>query len=502
MVNQSHERPEDLLPEEEVDLLLACGEVLLRASSGRFPSEHDDLLLFKLDLNGRPLYNYYVPSEVRPALRLPARGASQPCLFGPEHPPSILEAALKILARLREVAAPIVRLGALQNEHLAVLGMIACSATGLLLERVRGMPGLGGFLSLFEKRPSQWRAILNEAHRYCRQDDALLAYVRGHKARKSLGGLDAFTLSPRGRRMLRVDLDFEEDEQEAPEQKARPHWGEPADAGAIVHLRQRPLSLKDVVLPAELQRELEFVAAHCKSEGERAAPVLLFHGPPGTGKTHTGYALAGEIGRRLAVAAVPALLDCWVGVTEKNIAEAFGEARESGAVLFLDEADSLLASRSMARRGWEFALVNTLLACLEEPGVPVILCTNYLEAMDDALRRRIHHLLAFPMPGLDARRKIWRLAADAQGWPEELDLEGPSSVPLSGGLIANAVRHASLRHAVLGDAYPICAGNLLDLARAELIKLNAPDARRVVGFAPPCTAESFGGGYPETRRRL
>jgi transitional endoplasmic reticulum ATPase len=55
------------------------------------------------------------------------------------------------------------------------------------------------------------------------------------------------------------------------------------------------------------------------------------------------------------------LLDAFVGGTEHKIAGAFAEARDTGAFLMFDEADSLLQERAHAVRSWEISEVNEML---------------------------------------------------------------------------------------------------------------------------------------------
>ena len=55
----------------------------------------------------------------------------------------------------------------------------------------------------------------------------------------------------------------------------------------------------------------------------------------------------------------------YVGQTEKNIANAFKEAKNKKAVLVFDEVDSFLQDRSSANRSWEISQVNEMLVGME-----------------------------------------------------------------------------------------------------------------------------------------
>ncbi len=125
-------------------------------------------------------------------------------------------------------------------------------------------------------------------------------------------------------------------------------------------------------------------------EGLRAAGSgrLCLFGPPGTGKTAFALHLARSLGRGLLVRRASDLLSPFVGVAEKQIAAAFHEAAESGAVLLIDEVDSFLQDRSRAQRGWEVTQVNEFLTQLENfPGV-FVASTNLIDGFDPAALRR------------------------------------------------------------------------------------------------------------------
>ena len=60
--------------------------------------------------------------------------------------------------------------------------------------------------------------------------------------------------------------------------------------------------------------------------------------------------LADRLGLEVLQKRASELMSMWVGGTEKQVAEAFAEARDAEAFLVFDEADSLLADRRLAQR--------------------------------------------------------------------------------------------------------------------------------------------------------
>lgn len=136
---------------------------------------------------------------------------------------------------------------------------------------------------------------------------------------------------------------------------------------------------------------------------DKAAPIdfsLLLSGPPGTGKTALAADLARRLDRPLEVKRASDLLSKWVGQTEANIADAFADARESGAVLLFDEADSLLLDRSNARTSWEVTQVNELLTWMDAHPLPFIAATNFAGRLDPAaFRRFVFKLELQPLSG-------------------------------------------------------------------------------------------------------
>lgn len=135
--------------------------------------------------------------------------------------------------------------------------------------------------------------------------------------------------------------------------------------------------------------------------GKRTRFSLCLQGPPGTGKTAYVRHLAHRIGLEVLQKRTSDLLDMWVGSSERNIADAFAEARDNQAFLVFDEADSLLADRRGAHRSWEVGQVNEMLTWMESHPLPFACTTNFGANLDAAsLRRFVFKVtLGFLKPG-------------------------------------------------------------------------------------------------------
>jgi len=122
---------------------------------------------------------------------------------------------------------------------------------------------------------------------------------------------------------------------------------------------------------------------------------FLLSGPPGTGKSAWVRHLAGRMGLPVLQKRASDLFDPFVGGTEQNIAAAFAEARDTGAFLVFDEADSMLLDRTDAVRSWEIAQVNEMLTWMENHPLPFACTTNMAERLDRASLRRFVVKLRF-----------------------------------------------------------------------------------------------------------
>ncbi|KHN97823.1 ATPase, AAA-type, core [Metarhizium album ARSEF 1941] len=143
-------------------------------------------------------------------------------------------------------------------------------------------------------------------------------------------------------------------------------------------------------------------------------PGCLLYGPPGTGKTMLAKAVAKESGANMLEISGATINDKWVGESEKLIRAVFTLAKKlEPCVVFIDEADSLLANRSMfSNRASHREHINQFLKewdGMEETNAFIMVATNRPFDLDDAVLRRLPRKILMDLPLKADRAAILRL---------------------------------------------------------------------------------------------
>lgn len=105
---------------------------------------------------------------------------------------------------------------------------------------------------------------------------------------------------------------------------------------------------KPIQQPLQHPELYDSIAARTRAAGAGAARprAVLFEGPPGTGKTTSARVLSARAAVPLVYVPIEALMSKWYGQSEGNLAGLFRHAKAlGGCLVFLDELDSLAASR-------------------------------------------------------------------------------------------------------------------------------------------------------------
>jgi len=105
----------------------------------------------------------------------------------------------------------------------------------------------------------------------------------------------------------------------------------------------------------------------------------------------------------------------WMGESEKLVRQLFAMAREQKpAIIFIDEVDSLCGTRGegeseASRRIKTEFLVQMNGVGHDDTGVLVLGATNIPWQLDNAIKRRFEKRIYIPLPGLEARRRMFEL---------------------------------------------------------------------------------------------
>lgn len=149
-------------------------------------------------------------------------------------------------------------------------------------------------------------------------------------------------------------------------------------------------------------------------KGLRAPPRgLLLFGPPGTGKTLIGKAIASEVNATFFNISASSLTSKWVGEAEKLVKVLFMLAKQhQPTVIFIDEIDSMLCSRSDSEQESSRRIKTEFLVQMDGAGtskddrILVIGATNRPQDLDEAVKRRLSRRLYIPLPCYDGRQQL------------------------------------------------------------------------------------------------
>ena len=165
--------------------------------------------------------------------------------------------------------------------------------------------------------------------------------------------------------------------------------------------------LSDMVLDKTIEdslnriiKEQRFIGK-IKEYGLSPRRKLLLVGPPGTGKTMTASALAGELGVPLFAVRLDSLITKFMGETAAKLRQIFDAVANVRGIYFFDEFDAIGSQRGQANDVGEIRRVlNSFLQMLEHDNSNsvIIAATNHPESLDYALFRRFDDMIHYGLP--------------------------------------------------------------------------------------------------------
>jgi SpoVK/Ycf46/Vps4 family AAA+-type ATPase len=231
-------------------------------------------------------------------------------------------------------------------------------------------------------------------------------------------------------------------------------------------IRLRDLSLDESVrsrLESVLveQRQRERIQEH----GFSPLRKLLLVGSPGTGKTMTASALAGELALPLFTIQLDGLITKYLGETAAKLRLIFDAVEQSRAVYFFDEFDALGGERAARNEVGEIRRVlNSFLQFLEQDEADslVVAATNHPRLLDRALFRRFDAVIEYSLPSPDIAEMVMQsrlslLNTNLVDWPQVVSK-------------AQGLSHADLTRACEDAAKKVILSSRTELTTTDLLK--------------------------------
>ncbi|MCY4463532.1 MAG: ATP-binding protein [Albidovulum sp.] len=189
------------------------------------------------------------------------------------------------------------------------------------------------------------------------------------------------------------------------------------DLAALLLATYSDLRLTSMALPEELELRLKRIVVEqrqrhrLQEHGLSPRRKILLIGPPGSGKTMTASALAGELVLPIFTVLFESLITSFLGETASKLKLVFEAMEATRGVYFFDEFDAIGARRGERNDVGEIRRVlNSFLQLLEqdESGSLIVAATNYPELLDPALFRRFDDVIHYSLPNVSVAQRIMR----------------------------------------------------------------------------------------------
>jgi SpoVK/Ycf46/Vps4 family AAA+-type ATPase len=238
----------------------------------------------------------------------------------------------------------------------------------------------------------------------------------------------------------------------------------------LVSARYPDTKLSDMVLSPELESRLKLILTEQKQRNRLQSYNLsprrkiLLVGSPGSGKTMTASALAGELQLPLFTAIYSSLIGKFMGETASRLKLIFDAMALTRGVYFFDEFDAIGTQRNSTNDVGEIRRVlNSFLLLIEndESDSLIIAATNHPNLLDEALFRRFDDVIEYAPPTVEMIRRLLetRLSVFETQWSNWLEILNAAQ-GLSSAEIVRAADEAA-KKAVLSNTEKISEGTLL-----------------------------------------
>jgi ATPase family AAA domain-containing protein 3A/B len=187
-------------------------------------------------------------------------------------------------------------------------------------------------------------------------------------------------------------------------------WGKQTNNVALDPSELNPFA--DVIMNNDLEEQVRILASATRNAHANRAPLrhAMFYGPPGTGKTMVAQRLARHSKLEYAIMSGGDVAPLGPSaVSELNKLFQWAKSSPRGMILFIDEAEAFLGSRSRTAMSEDLRnVLSTLLAHTGEQSshFMLILATNRPGDLDSAVADRVDESIFFGAPGVDERKRM------------------------------------------------------------------------------------------------
>ncbi|EZP49965.1 AAA family ATPase [Sphingomonas sp. RIT328] len=187
------------------------------------------------------------------------------------------------------------------------------------------------------------------------------------------------------------------------------------ELASLVRASYPETRLADVVVAEDVGTRLRRIVREHRERGILAdrglhpRRKLLLSGPPGTGKSMTAAAIAGELGLPLFTLLLDGVITKFMGETAAKLRIVFDAMTGTRGVYFFDEVDALATRRGAENDiGEARRMLNSFLQFLDEDssGSLILAATNHQELLDRAIFRRFDATIRYGLPEADHVRRI------------------------------------------------------------------------------------------------
>ena len=177
----------------------------------------------------------------------------------------------------------------------------------------------------------------------------------------------------------------------------------------LIEVFQPRINLSDLVFDGDISARLAKLITEQKKwellRHHNLSPIrkLLLTGPPGTGKTMTAHAIAGDLGIPVFIIRLDGLLSKFMGESIAKMRLIFDMMPAQRAVYLFDEFDSIASHRNQGQDIGEIKRVlNSFLINIDKDNSNsvIIAATNMPDSIDVALFRRFDDIIKYPLPGV------------------------------------------------------------------------------------------------------